>query len=87
MRFAYVIVGLCLGVILTCRQAWPVFAALEYENDKTFLAASLTGYFEGWTRGRDHAMAKAYWLSRQCEAELDWSRDYIKRLEKKKRDK
>lgn len=71
MRVAYLLIGLFLGMWVTTKAANHTMAVMEGEWDKQFTAACLTGYSEGWTRGRDYTEALMRWYLGMCANELE----------------
>ena len=71
MRVGYLIIGLLLGMFYTTGIALRVCEVKDQEFEREFLAAVLTGYSEGWTRGRDYTYNLVYWRWTDCADELN----------------
>ncbi len=80
MRACYLLIGLCLGVIYTCRTAETVIHAIDNQWSDQIAARTLTGYHEGWQRGRDRTEEKWSYITSQCFSELGYAQQYIQRL-------
>lgn len=75
MRACYLLLGVLLGVVFTTRCSEIVFEALEQKWEKEILSFTLTGYSEGWERGRDYTKAHIYWMLAECLSESQRNRD------------
>jgi len=52
MRVLYLIIGLLAGISWTSRIGTHMLAQAEQYYDRDLTARTLTGYYEGWARGR-----------------------------------
>ena len=51
-KILYFLIGLLAGIWFTTNQAYVVIESLEQKWDREVLAFTLTGFSEGWDRGR-----------------------------------
>ena len=66
MKILYFLMGLLAGVFIGSRMGLIVCDIQSDSFEQEFLAATLVGYSEGWTRGRDYTEGRIYFLLNQC---------------------
>ena len=84
MRFLYVLVGFFLGIMFTTKVSERVIDAVDRQYADVIPALVLSGYHEGWQRGRDQQKAADLGYFLQAVSELQWHKEYIRMLRKQK---
>lgn len=71
MRFLYLTIGMLSGLAIGSQAGLVGLAMRDKAYDSDITAYTLTGFAEGWTRGRDYTEAKMNWMVAECFDELN----------------
>lgn len=67
MKVLYFIAGIMCGIWMTGRIATNCINYAEQQWDRDLTVRTLTGYYEGWARGRDQS--DRFWYTRVADCQ------------------
>ena len=71
MRLLYLVIGFLLGLWIVSDKSVLIMDELNKQHDRDALIYTLTGYHEGWARGKYHTAQKLFWIVMDTQQELE----------------